>query len=400
MGLLYSKRVLLGVTGSIAAYKAALLVRDFVKEGAEVQVICTPSALDFVTPLTLGTLSHKPVLFELIKDEVHGQWNNHVALGLWADLMVIAPASANTLAKMSSGEADNLLLTTYLSAKCPVYFAPAMDLDMHAHPANQDNISKLVSRGNIEIPSESGDLASGLTGKGRMAEPENIVRFINNHLQAKAALFGKKVLITAGPTQEPIDPVRYIGNRSSGKMGYAIAEAAVQLGAEVILVSGPTSIKAPEGLTLIEVMTAQEMFDAAVAHFLEVDMAIMSAAVADYAPVNQATEKIKKKDDNLKLELQKTKDILKHLGSIKKENQILVGFALETQNELENAKGKLKSKNCDLIVLNSLRNQQSGFGFDTNQVTLVSSNKTVELELMSKRKVADQIFNYLLEELS
>jgi phosphopantothenoylcysteine decarboxylase/phosphopantothenate--cysteine ligase len=399
MGLLYGKRVLLGVTGSIAAYKAALLVRDFVKEGAEVQVICTPSALDFVTPLTLGTLSHNPVLSELIKDAAHGQWNNHVALGLWADLMVIAPASANTLAKMSSGEADNLLLTTYLSAKCPVYFAPAMDLDMHAHPANQDNISMLVNRGNIEIPSETGELASGLSGKGRMAEPENIVRFINNHLQANAALFGKRVLITAGPTQEPIDPVRYVGNRSSGKMGYAIAEAAVELGAEVILVSGPTSIKAPDGLTLINVVTAQEMFDACAAHFPDVDMAIMSAAVADYTPLNKASEKIKKKDENLQIELRKTKDILQYLGSIKKEGQLLVGFALETENELENAKGKLVRKNCDLIVLNSLRNEQSGFGFDTNQVTLVASNKVVELELMSKRSVADQIFNYLLEKL-
>jgi phosphopantothenoylcysteine decarboxylase/phosphopantothenate--cysteine ligase len=300
---------------------------------------------------------------------------------------------------MRSGEADNLLLTTYLSAKCPVYFAPAMDLDMHAHPANQENISKLVSRGNIEIPSEAGELASGLIGKGRMAEPENIVRFINDYLQAKAPLFGKKIMITAGPTQEPIDPVRYIGNRSSGKMGYAIAEAAVQLGAEVILVTGPTSIKAPEGLTLINVMTAQEMFDASVAHFPFVDIAIMSAAVADYSPANPATEKIKKKDENLQIELQKTKDILKHLGSIKKNGQFLVGFALETENELENAKGKLAKKNCDLIVLNSLRNEQSGFGFDTNQVTLVSSNKIVEFELMSKREVADQIFNYILEEL-
>lgn len=399
MGLLYGKRVLLGVTGSIAAYKAALLVRDFVKEGAEVQVVCTPAALDFVTPLTLGTLSHNPVLIDLIKDAEHGRWNNHVALGMWADFMVIAPASANTLAKMSGGEADNLLLTTFLSAKCPVYFAPAMDLDMHAHPANQDNIAKLVSRGNIEIPSESGELASGLSGKGRMAEPENIVRFINNHLRANAPLYGKKVLITAGPTQEPIDPVRYIGNRSSGKMGYAIAEAAVQLGAEVILVSGPTSIKAPEGATVVEVMTAQEMYEAAVSHFDESDMGIMSAAVADYSPANQATEKIKKKDDALQIDLHKTKDILKHLGSIKKDDQVLVGFALESENELENAKGKLVRKNCDLIVLNSIRNPQSGFGFDTNQVTLVTHNKVVELELMSKRKVADQIFNYILKEL-
>ncbi len=398
MGLLYGKRVLLGVTGSIAAYKAAFLVRDFVKEGAEVKVICTPSALEFVTPLTLSTLSKNPVLVDLVKDQAHGIWNNHVELGLWADFFVVAPASANTLAKMSSGESNNLLLTTYLSAKCPVFFAPAMDLDMHAHPANQANIETLKTRGNIEIPSESGELASGLSGTGRMAEPENIVKFVNAYLADRAPLQGKKVLITAGPTQEAIDPVRYIGNRSTGKMGYALAQIAVDLGAQVTLISGPVSIAPPKGATVELVETAEEMFDASLRHSEAYDIAILSAAVADYRPKKQAKEKIKKDAGSLQLELDKTKDILMHLGSIKNAGQILVGFALETENELENARKKLIGKQCDLIVLNSMKNEGAGFGFDTNQVTLVSHNNNHEIELMSKDKVAVNIFNHLLQE--
>ncbi len=394
--LLAGKRVLLGVTGSIAAYKSAFLIREFVKSGAEVQVVCTPAALDFVTPLTLSTLSKRPVLVELIKDSEHGVWNNHVELGLWADFVVIAPASANTLAKMRSGEANNLLLTTFLSARCPVYFAPAMDLDMHAHPANQDNIAELISRGQIEIPSESGELASGLVGTGRMAEPETIVDFIADDLKAKSPLHGRKVLITAGPTREPIDPVRYIGNRSSGKMGYAIAEAAVIAGADVVLVSGPVSIDPPAGVKLKQVETAEEMYQAAFPEFEDADIAILAAAVADFTPSKVYDEKVKKSDAGMDVELQKTKDILMSLGEVKKD-QILVGFALESENELENAKGKLARKNCDLIVLNSIRNEGAGFGFDTNQVTFVEHNNTTPLELMSKREVASALIDYILK---
>ncbi len=394
--LLAGKRVLLGVTGSIAAYKSAFLIREFVKSGAEVQVICTPAALDFVTPLTLSTLSKRPVLVELIKDSEHGVWNNHVELGLWADFMVVAPASANTLAKMRTGEANNLLLTTFLSARCPVYFAPAMDLDMHAHPANQENITELKSRGQIEIPSESGELASGLVGTGRMAEPEKIVDFIADDIKSKAPLNGHKVLITSGPTREPIDPVRYIGNRSSGKMGYAIAEAAVNAGAEVVLVSGPVSIDPPKGVRLINVETAEEMYQAAFPEFENSRIAILAAAVADFTPNQVFDEKVKKSDAGMDVELKKTKDILMSLGEVKKD-QILVGFALESENELENAKGKLARKNCDLIVLNSIRNEGAGFGFDTNQVTFVEHNNTTPLELMSKREVASALIEYILK---
>ncbi len=395
--MLRGKRILLGITGSIAAYKSAFLVREFIKAGAEVQVVLTDAARSFVTPLTLGTLSKRPVLDNFVKEPLHaGVWNNHVELGLWADLMVVAPASANTLAKMAHGEADNLLLTTYLSAKCPVYFAPAMDLDMHAHGANQANIDTLEERGNIHIPSGRGELASGLEGQGRMAEPEEIRAFIENDLRGKAPLFGKKILITAGPTQEPIDPVRYIGNRSTGKMGYAIAEAALSLGAEVNLVSGPVSIDPPKGVNLIGVQTAQEMFEATTPLFDSCDIAILSAAVADYRPRVVADQKMKKSFDELIIGLEPTPDILKTLGE-KKLNQVLVGFALETNDALTNAKEKLVRKNCDLIVLNTLADEQAGFGFDTNKVTFVSGNNTEETELKSKREIAFDLLHFIKE---
>ncbi|MEM9053670.1 MAG: bifunctional phosphopantothenoylcysteine decarboxylase/phosphopantothenate--cysteine ligase CoaBC [Bacteroidota bacterium] len=395
--MLRGKRILLGVTGSIAAYKSAFLVREFVKAGADVQVVLTDAARSFVTPLTLGTLSKRPVLDNFVKEPLHaGVWNNHVELGLWSDLMIVAPASANTLAKMAHGEADNLLLTTYLSAKCPVYFAPAMDLDMHAHGANQDNISILEKRGNIHIPSGSGELASGLEGQGRMAEPHEIREFIEADLTSKAPLSGKKVLITAGPTQEPIDPVRYIGNRSTGKMGYAVAEAASQMGAKVTLVSGPTSLSVSDSIELIKVKTAQEMYEATLPHFDSADVAILSAAVADYRPKSAADQKIKKSSGSLDIELEPTPDILKSLGE-QKENQVLVGFALETQDGLANAQAKLKRKNCDLIVLNTLQDENAGFGFDTNKVTFVSRNNSIETELKSKQEIAHDLLNYIRE---
>jgi phosphopantothenoylcysteine decarboxylase/phosphopantothenate--cysteine ligase len=395
MGFLDGKRVLLGVTGSIAAYKSAFIVREFIKAGAEVQVILTHSARDFVTPLTLGTLSKRPVLDTLVKDETQGVWNNHVELGLWADLFLIAPASANTLAKMAHGEADNLLLTTYLSARCPVYFAPAMDVDMHAHQANQANIDTLTKRGDILIPAESGELASGLEGQGRLAEPDHIISFIEADLLSKSPLHGKTVLITAGPTYEPIDPVRFIGNRSSGKMGYAIARKAQALGATVQLISGPVHIDAPRGVELVRVETAAEMYAETTTRFSACDVAILSAAVADYRPAHPSEEKIKKKETSMTLELEKTLDILSSLGKAKIQ-QFLVGFALETQNEAANAKGKLEAKNCDMIVLNSLRNSGAGFGHDTNQVTLIERNKSRTFELKSKEAVADDILKAIM----
>jgi len=396
--MLRGKRILLGVTGSIAAYKSAFLVREFIKAGAEVQVILTEAATAFVTPLTLATLSKRPVLVNFVKEPLHaGVWNNHVELGLWADLMIVAPASANTLAKMANGEADNLLLTTFLSAKCPVYFAPAMDLDMHAHGANQANIETLSSRGSIHIPSTSGELASGLEGQGRMAEPEEIRAFVEKDLRSKAPLLGKRILITAGPTQEPIDPVRFIGNRSSGKMGYAIAEAAAAMGAQVHLVSGPTDLLIPEGVNTTKVKTAQEMFDATVPVFSSVDIAILSAAVADYRPAKVADQKMKKATMKLQIDLEPTQDILRTLGS-QKANQILVGFALETNDALKNAKEKLERKNCDLMILNSLADDQAGFGYDTNKVTFVTGNNTHETELKTKSEIAIDLLQFIKEE--
>jgi len=398
MSLLSGKNILLGVTGGIAAYKSAFLVRLFVKKGATVKVVMTPSAKEFVTPLTLSTLSKNEV-FSSFTDEENdsAQWNNHVELGLWADLFIVAPATANTLSKMAQGTCDNLLLAVYLSAKCPVYYAPAMDLDMYKHPSTKATFESLNSFGNIQIPAESGDLASGLVGQGRMAEPENIVSFIEDHLLQKLPLRNKKILITAGPTYEAIDPVRFIGNHSSGKMGYAIAEAAANLGAEVFLVSGPVNLELTnDRIKVIGVTSAAEMYTVVHAHFETSAIAIFSAAVADYRPKEVGVQKIKKKDDELTLRLSRTKDILASVGAIKT-TQFLVGFALETQNEVENAKLKLKKKNLDLIVLNSLNDKGAGFKGDTNKVTLITKdNKTIPFAVKPKTEVAKDILEHII----
>lgn len=395
MSVLRGKNILLGVSGGIAAYKTASLVRLFIKAGAHVQVVMTPASKDFITPLTLSTLSKNPVHSSFYNEvDENALWNNHVELGLWADFMVIAPATANTMAKMVSGNADNLLTATYLSAKCPVYFAPAMDLDMYRHPSTLESFNKLTSFGNIIIPAESGELASGLSGEGRMAEPENIVAFIEKDIAGKLPLRGKKVLITAGPTYEAIDPVRFIGNHSSGKMGYDIALAAADAGAEVILVSGPTYLKLSHlQIKIVNVQSAAEMYDACHEYFANADVAIAAAAVADYRPKEVAPQKIKKAEATLTIELEKTKDILASLGELKKK-QYLIGFALETENEIENAKAKITNKNLDLIVLNSLNDDGAGFGKDTNKVTFIDSNFAVEPHhVKSKQEVAADIIN-------
>ncbi|WP_417213790.1 bifunctional phosphopantothenoylcysteine decarboxylase/phosphopantothenate--cysteine ligase CoaBC [Bizionia sp.] len=401
MSLLSGKKILLGISAGIAAYKTATLVRAFIKAGADVKVVMTPASKDFVTPLTLSTLSKNPVHSSFTNpDDDNETWNNHVELGLWADLLIIAPATANTLSKMAHGVCDNLLLATYLSAKCPVYFAPAMDLDMYKHPSTLESFKALQNFGNIMIPATSGELASGLVGEGRMAEPDDIVAFLENDILSKSPLRGKKVLITAGPTYEAIDPVRFIGNHSSGKMGFEIAKAAANLGAEVILISGPTHQKLSHSfVTIIPVTSAEEMYNAAHSFFKTVDIAILAAAVADYKPKIAATEKIKKKEKTLSLELEKTKDILASLGHIK-EKQFLVGFALETNNEIENAKGKLKAKNLNLIVLNSLKDKGAGFKSDTNKVTLINRNETITtFDLKSKEAVAVDILNAIINQL-
>lgn len=401
MSILSGKNILLGVSAGIAAYKTATLVRQFIKAGANVQVVMTPASKDFVTPLTLSTLSKNPVYSTFTDEEdENATWNNHVELGLWADYFVIAPATANTLSKMANGTCDNLLLATYLSAKCKVYFAPAMDLDMYKHPSTLNSFEKLQSFGNVMIPATSGELASGLVGQGRMAEPEDIVSFIEKDILHGLPLNGKKVMITAGPTYEAIDPVRFIGNHSSGKMGFEIAKAAANLGAEVILISGPTHQTVANNLiTVIPVVSAQNMYDTAHKYFKSVDIAIAAAAVADYKPKHVATQKIKKAESTLSLELEKTKDVLASLGQIK-EQQFLVGFALETNNELENAKSKLKRKNLDLIVLNSLQDKGAGFKSDTNKVTLIDKNETINtFELKSKTEVAKDILNTIISAL-
>lgn len=399
--MLRGKKVLLGVTGSIAAYKAAFIVRLLIKAGAEVRILLSPAARDFVTPLTLATLSKNPVLWDYYDvEDTEGKWNNHVALGLWADLMIIAPATANTMAKMVSGKADNLLLGTYLSAKCPVYFAPAMDLDMYQHQSTQDNLQTLQSFGNILIPAESGELASGLAGEGRMAEPENIITFIQKHLKAQAPLRGLKVLVNAGPTHEPIDPVRFIGNHSSGKMGIALAETAARLGAEVTLVLGPTNLSPQNpAIKTIPIQTAQELLNACRAEFEDSDIAILTAAVADYRPATSTSQKIKKSGAALELKLVENPDILQSLGSLKRDNQYLVGFALETDNALANAETKLHKKKCDLIVLNKPTGH-SGFKSDTNEVTLLDkSGEKIELELKPKLQIAEDILHYIITRL-
>lgn len=398
MSVLNGKKILLGVSGGIAAYKTATLVRLFIKAGAHVQVIMTPASKDFVTPLTLSTLSKNPVHSSFFnQDDEEAVWNNHVELALWADFMLVAPATANTLSKMATGNCDNLLIATYLSAKCPVYFAPAMDLDMYKHPSTLSSFTALKQYGNIMIPAESGELASGLSGEGRMAEPENIVAFLEADLESKLPLKGKKILVTAGPTYEAIDPVRFIGNHSSGKMGFDIANEAASLGAEVFLVAGPTHLKAKNSLIkVIDVVSAQEMYDACHLYFNEVDAAIAAAAVADYRPKFVADQKIKKNTVEFSIDLEKTKDILSSLGAIKK-NQFLIGFALETENEIENAKLKIQKKNLDLIVLNSLQDKGAGFKKETNKVTFIDKNFEIEpMELKSKESVAADILNKVI----
>lgn len=389
------KKILLGITGSIAAYKTPLIVRLLVKEGAEVKVVMTPAAKDFVTPLTLSTVSKNSVISELFSE---ASWSNHVMLGRWADLMLIAPLSCNTLAKMANGFCDNMLLATYLSATCPVVVAPAMDEDMWKHATTQSNVNKLADAGVGIIPVDNGELASGLTGAGRMAEPENILQFISDNFFLRQDLAGKKALVTAGPTYEPIDPVRFIGNHSSGKMGIALSEELARRGAEVQLVIGPTSSTVKKtGVKVQHVQTANEMYEVCVKEFSNADIAIMSAAVADYTPTVTAKEKIKKDADNLNVELVKTKDILKTLGEKKYNGQLLVGFALETNNEKENALNKLITKNADLIVLNSLNDEGAGFGHDTNKITIFEkSGKETEYDRKPKQQVAKDIVDRIV----
>jgi phosphopantothenoylcysteine decarboxylase / phosphopantothenate---cysteine ligase len=393
--MLKGKKILLGVTGSIAAYKIAILIRLLVKSGAEVKVIMTPASKDFITPLTLATLSKNPVLAELANNDA---WANHVVLGRWADVMLIAPLSCNTLAKMAAGICDNLLLAVYLSSTCKVAVAPAMDEDMWLHPSTKGNLSKIESYGNLILPVESGELASGLVGEGRMAEPESIMTWLNDFFRNDLPLKGKRALVTAGPTYEQIDPVRFIGNHSSGKMGIAIANELKSEGADVTLVIGPTSLPVPEFPIVIRVKTAEEMFESCVAAFNQADITVMSAAVADYTPVNIESEKIKKSSEGMSIVLKKTKDILKHLGAIKRSSQLLIGFALETNNEEAYAKRKLVEKNADMIVLNSLNDEGAGFGFDTNKITIFDkSGKAQSFNTKSKEAVAKDIVNAIIQ---
>ncbi len=402
MSVLSGKNILIGVTAGIAAYKITYLVRLFIKAGANVQVVMTPAAKDFVTPLTLSTLSKNPVhsTFYDIKDE-NEVWNNHVDLALWADYFVIAPATANTLSKMANGTCDNLLLATYLSAKCDVYFAPAMDLDMYQHHTTKENLQKLEQFGNVMIPAESGELASGLEGEGRMAEPETIMSFIENDIISRLPLPGKKVIITAGPTYEAIDPVRFIGNHSSGKMGFELAKQAANLGAQVILISGPSNEKVSHTLIQrVDVVSAEEMYQATHQYYKDADIAILAAAVADFKPAAIASQKIKKKDAGMVIELTPTKDILASLGA-QKQHQFLVGFALETNNALANAKGKLKRKNLDLIVLNSLEDKGAGFKKPTNKITIIDNKENImEFNLKPKAAVAQDIFDEILKKIN
>lgn len=396
MSILSGKNILLGISGGIAAYKSIFLLRLFIKKGANVQVIMTPSAKDFVTPLTLSTLSNRPVLSEFFdKKNKNAVWNNHVDLGLWADLFIIAPATSNTLSKMASARADNLLLATYLSSKCPVYFAPAMDLDMYKNSANQENIKKLEDFGKKHIPVNSGFLASGLEGEGRMSEPQEIIDFISQDIRKELKLYNKNVMITAGPTYESIDAVRFIGNFSTGKMGFALAKTASILGANVTLITGPSSENLiDDNIKIINVVTADQMFAEVKKHFSFSDISIMSAAVSDYKPNNTVNTKIKKENQNiLSIELVENIDILKYLGLNKSKEQILVGFALETDNEIINAKSKINKKNLDAIVLNSLRDEGAGFGHDTNKISYINSSGLIKkFKLKSKDKVSVDIF--------
>jgi phosphopantothenoylcysteine decarboxylase/phosphopantothenate--cysteine ligase len=396
--MLAGKKILIGISGSIAAYKTILLVRLLVKGGADVKVVQTEASKDFVSPLVLATLSKNKVLQDLASND---EWTNHVALGRWADLFIIAPLSCNTLAKMANGICDNLLMATYLSATCPVVVAPAMDEDMWYHGTTKRNLALLESYGNTVIKVNAGELASGLFGEGRMAEPDEIVTFITAHFFRNNTLKGKKVLVTAGPTYEPIDPVRFIGNHSSGKMGFAIAEELYLQGADVILVAGPThETLAYKGIIQKKVKSAEDMYNACHEYFPATDIAIMSAAVADYTPETIATEKVKKKEDNWALSLTKTKDILFSLGQIKQPHQFIAGFALETNNERENALGKLRNKNADCIVLNSLNDNSAGFGFDTNKITILhKSGEELHYGLKSKKDVAKDIVSFIISKI-
>lgn len=395
--MLYGKKILLGVTGSIAAYKAAVLVRLLVKQGAQVRVVMTDYAKEFITPLTLATLSNNPVANQFA-NRSDGTWHSHVEMGLWADVMLIAPATANSMAKMAYGIADNLLLTTYLSAKCPVIVAPAMDLDMFKHVATQQNIQKLSEQGVLFIDAQSGELASGLHGKGRLQEPEQIVEFLVHFFQKQNSLAGKKVLITAGPTYEKIDPVRFIGNHSTGKMGYALAEEMALNGAEVTLISGPTALSLTNpGIKRINVFSANQMFEHALNLFENTDIAIMSAAVADYTPAETFDQKVKRTSDNLIINLKPTTDIAAELGKRKNNKQLLLGFALETNDEKNNALKKIRKKNLDAIVLNSLNDSGAGFGHDTNKITIIDNNGSeINFELKTKKDVAKDIVAYIV----
>lgn len=400
MSLLSGKKVLLGISGGIAAYKTPILVRELIKKGAKVRVVMTPSAKDFVTPLTLSTVSKNPVLSSFIAtDQDNPLWNDHVALGLWADLLLVAPATANTISNMAHAVCNNLLLATYLSAKCPVFIAPAMDLDMYAHKAQQKNLSALKKVGNVVFPVGEGVLASGLSGQGRMLEPIEIVSLLEDHLLAHAPLRGHRILITAGPTHEAIDPVRFIGNHSSGKMGFALASAALELGAEVILISGPTALEINHTkLNRIDVVTAAQMMEAVIDHYANASIAISAAAVSDYSPKHKASQKIKKEnsDARLTLELIKTKDILGYMGENKK-NQIVIGFALETENEEVNAKAKMITKNVDAIILNVLHQENEVFNSDKNEITIFHKDgRQVNFKKQSKLSLAHEIFKQIL----
>jgi len=401
MSILSGKKILLGISGGIAAYKTAILVRLFIKNGAEVKVVMTPDAKEFITPLTLSTLSKNPVHSSFTSDDQDETWNNHVELGMWADLILICPATANTLSKMANGNCDNLLIAVYLSAKCPVYFAPAMDLDMYKHQSTKDSISKLLENGNILIPAETGELASGLIGEGRLAEPDSILNFIEADIIKSLPLRGKKILVTAGPTYEAIDPVRYISNHSSGKMGFEIAKKASDLGAEVFLISGPSNQKiSTRSINLIKVVSSKDMHEEVIKYYSEADIVIMAAAVSDFKPKEFSNKKIKKDNIQPKMELEKTKDVLLELGRLKK-NQFLVGFALENENEIENSLKKLKNKNLDLIILNSLNDKGAGFGTETNKITIINSKEEkTDFDLKDKSEVAEDILNSIMSQIN
>jgi phosphopantothenoylcysteine decarboxylase/phosphopantothenate--cysteine ligase len=401
MSILSGKKILLGISGGIAAYKTAILVRLFIKNGAEVKVVMTPDAKEFITPLTLSTLSKNPVHSSFTSDDQDETWNNHIELGMWADLILICPATANTLSKMANGNCDNLLIAVYLSAKCPVYFAPAMDLDMYKHQSTKDSISKLLENGNILIPAETGELASGLIGEGRLAEPDSILNFIEADIIKSLPLRGKKILVTAGPTYEAIDPVRYISNHSSGKMGFEIAKKASDLGAEVVLISGPSNQKiSTRSINLINVVSSKDMHEEVIKYYSEADIVIMAAAVSDFKPKDFSNKKIKKDNIQPKIELEKTKDVLLELGRLKK-NQFLVGFALENENEIENSLKKLKNKNLDLIILNSLNDKGAGFGTETNKITIINNKEEkTDFDLKDKSEVAEDILNSIMSQIN